>query len=284
MAIWTDIAIYRGPTVNQGGRMVEQRGVVIHIAEGTYEGTISWQKNPAAQVSSHFVVALDGTIAQVVDTDTAAWTQSAGNGHWLSVENAGFHTGQLTAAQVEANARLLAKAHLIYGVPLQLADDPSGKGLGHHGMGGAAWGGHYDCPGTANVALKPTILARAQQLVGAPAAGGDDMGFIARDETHRLIVINADWTGFFRMPKDYPGGEGQFLSDRAYWGATDRKVVDQGTGDFKAFSTSTGICGVDLAATGGGGGTVTGPVDLTPAAIEKIADAVVDEEHNRLAG
>jgi hypothetical protein len=178
MAIWTDLAEWRGPTVNEAGPMIEHRGLVIHIAEGGYEGTIAWQHNPAAQVSSHFVVDVDGKIAQVVDADThTAWTQQAGNGHWLSVENAGFTPHPLTDAQVEANARLLARAHRDYGVPLQVAIHPDGRGLGHHSMGTSAEGwsgptwGHQDCPGPAIIAQKAAVVARAQQIID----GGSDM-------------------------------------------------------------------------------------------------------------
>jgi len=184
--------------------MREQRGVVVHIAEGSYEGTISWQKNPDAEVSSHFVVALDGAIAQVVDTDIAAWTQGSGNGAWLSIENAGFHTGQLTVGQVEANAQILARAHREYGVPLQVATSPDGRGLGHHGMGGLAWGGHYDCPGPNNVALKPTIVARAIEVVN-----GVDMAdsVLMQGEAWRMHCLA---TGDQVVPDGPTKGEGMW--------------------------------------------------------------------------
>lgn len=181
MSHWTDIATWRGPTVNEGdgdGRLeptdqlAEHRGVIIHIAEGTFEGTIAWQRNPTARVSSHFVVAKDGRIAQMVDTDIRAWTQRDGNSSWLSIENEGRLPAALTAAQVEANARILACAHLVHGVPLQLATTPTGRGLGHHSMGaenGYNWG-HSQCPGPAIKAQKPAIVARALQLIN----GEDD--------------------------------------------------------------------------------------------------------------
>jgi hypothetical protein len=112
----------------------------------------------------------------------------------------------------------------------------------------------------------------------------DDMSFIARDEARRLIIINNDWTGFFRMPADYPGGETQFIKDRAFWGATDRPVTDPATHDFKVFATSTRICGVDLASVGsGGGGGTTGPVDLTPSAVAQVADASANKTANEIA-
>jgi hypothetical protein len=181
-------ATWRGPTSNkvQGG-MREWRGNVIHIADGGFEGTISWQLNPVSDVSSHFVVGLDGTIAQIVDTADTAWTQQAGNGHWISVENAGRTPSALTDAQVLANAELLAWAHKVHGVPLQLATSPDGKGLGHHSMGtngrdnptdrwtGPTWG-HEKCPGPAIYDQKPVILQMAISIAGGtppPQQGGD---------------------------------------------------------------------------------------------------------------
>lgn len=171
MAIWDKATWLGPPDSNYDGSMVEVRGLVLHIAEGSYQGTISWQKNDVSDVSSHFIFGLsEGERAQMLDTNVTAWTQANGNGHWVSVENAGFHYNQFTPAQVEANAQLYAWLHQVYGVPMQLADTPSGRGLGWHGMGGADWGGHYDCPGPANVALRSTILARAQEILAGPSA------------------------------------------------------------------------------------------------------------------
>ena len=178
MARW-DGWEWLGPTVNEGDgdgqpgepgdRMYEVRGVVLHIAEGSYAGTDSWQHNPDAEVSSHFLHAKDGRRGQVVDTADRAWTQSAGNGHWLSIENEGYHGDSLTPGQIEAAAMVLARAHQVYAVPLQSTDDVNGFGLGWHGMGGAAWGGHYDCPGDPIKAQRPAIIARAQEI----ATGGE---------------------------------------------------------------------------------------------------------------
>jgi len=80
--------------------------------------------------------------------------------------------------------------------------------------------------------------------------GEEEVAYVARDENKQMIMINNDWTGFFRVPKDYPGGEVQYLKDRAFWGAKDTKVMDGS--DYKVFATSTRICGVDLAAVAAG--------------------------------
>lgn len=197
MSRWTDLATWVGHTINEGDgdgtpleaadRLSDVRGLVLHIASGFYDGTISWQRNASADVSSHFIVGRDGRCAQMVDTADRSWAQRAGNSTWLSVELEGFapddplhktHPGweRLTDAQVEVCAQLLARAHEVYGatkVPLQLATSPSGRGLGHHSMGaesGVDWG-HSQCPGVAIKSQKPAILARAIAI----ANGEDDM-------------------------------------------------------------------------------------------------------------
>jgi len=174
MSRWKDLAAWKG-TSHHGGVLGEHRGLVVHIAEGYYEGTIAWQQCDNA-VSSHFIVDRDGTCAQMVDTDQQAWTQRVGNHAWLSVECAGFstrsqyhpaHPGweRLTDLQIRKIAHLLAKAHADYGVPVQIATSPAGRGLGHHSMGGPSWG-HLDCPGDPIIAQKPAIVARALQIIG----------------------------------------------------------------------------------------------------------------------
>lgn len=140
--------------------------MVIHIAEGdSIDGIWRWQAGNH-DVSSYFIVGKDGTVWQCVDLRDRAWTQAAGNVEWIGVENAGWHTTPLTTQQVEANARLFAWLNVEYGVPLALTDDPTnGRGLGWHGMGGAAWGGHFGCPGDPIKAQRPEILDRAKQIV-----------------------------------------------------------------------------------------------------------------------
>lgn len=189
MGIWTDIATWRGPTPNQGGRMTAHRGVVIHIAEGTYEGTVSWCLNSDSGVSAHFVVAKNGSTTQLVDTDIQSWCQSAGNAEWLSIENEGRGGESLNAAALEACARIVAKAHLVYGVPLEIAESPGDLGLGHHSMGGAAWGGHPLCPGTAIIAQKPEILRAALSMTGRNGLEEDDVRSLMRHQDSPHVFL-----------------------------------------------------------------------------------------------
>jgi len=194
---WTDLATWVGPTVNQGDgdgkpgepedRLREVRGLIVHIAEGYYDGTIAWERNPAADVSSQFIGGReDGQRAQMVEVSDRAWTQRSGNDGWLSIEEEGFTLGhrlhkpgweKLTAAQIEFTAQLFARIHQRYGVPLQLAKSPADRGLGYHSMGaehGYDWG-HRDCPGEPIKAQLPIILARAKEIVAAVAAQEEEI-------------------------------------------------------------------------------------------------------------
>ena len=194
--------------------MIEYRGLVIHIAEGYLDGTLSWQKNPASDVSSHFIVGgprddsgEDGLCYQVVDTDIVAWTQRNGNGHWLSVECSGFVPDKLSAAQIEKIAHLFAKCHDKYNVPLVLANDPDDKGLGHHSMGCDYGWGHCSCPGTNIINQKQKILDRAIEIVEGDMPLSDaDIDKIAEATLDKFLKerlpIPEDW--MVQFPDD-PG-------------------------------------------------------------------------------
>ena len=165
-----------------GGVIRPPRGMVLHTAVGSYEGTISWCNNAASNVSAYFVCAKDGRIAQLVDLKDKAWTQGAGNTEWIGVEFEGFgDKGEaLTDAQVNSASAIYAWLHQTYGIPFVSTDDPiNGRGLIYHGAGGKAWGGHYQCPGPQIVAQRQTILDRAAVRAGVatpapppPAASG----------------------------------------------------------------------------------------------------------------
>ncbi|MEV4457001.1 N-acetylmuramoyl-L-alanine amidase [Microbispora sp. NPDC049633] len=150
------------------GGMGAIHGVTLHIMAGTLEGTEAWFNNPRAEASSHFGTGRGGALRQWVDTRDRAWAQKAGNPNWISIENEGKAGDALTDAQLDRCAEVLAWAHKEHGVPLQVTSDPNGRGLGHHAMGGAAWGNHPACPGTKVVAQKAEIVRRARLLVEPP--------------------------------------------------------------------------------------------------------------------
>jgi LysM repeat protein len=159
------------PNCTKGGQEAVY-GIVLHIMQGTLWGSDSWFRNSSAQASAHFGVGKDGTILQWVDTQNRAWAQSAGNRTWLSIEHEGTSGESLTAAQIEADGKILAWAHKTHDVKLQSTDSVTGRGLGWHGMGGSAWGGHTACPGTPIKNQRAEILKAA----GASTSTGSSAG------------------------------------------------------------------------------------------------------------
>lgn len=147
------------------GPMSAHVGVVLHVNESN--GNLYNWVNGDHDMSCHFEVYKDGTAEQYLDTANTSWCQMAGNGTYISIETEGYHTEAFTPAQVDRIANLVAQAHLIHGIPLQVADEPGQRGLGWHGMGGNAWGGHPDCPGPKRKSQRKEILAKARALVAA---------------------------------------------------------------------------------------------------------------------
>lgn len=162
-------ARWRGPVPNQGGAMGPILGLVLHIQEGSEAGTDAWFHNSSSKVSAHFGNPKSGPLDQWVEVGTVAWAEVSGNTNWISVENEGHSGDSLTASQLENVAQLLAWLHTTQGVPLAVSDTPATgtPGLTGHGLGGNAWGGHYDCPGAPILSQRGAIIARGQQILGA---------------------------------------------------------------------------------------------------------------------
>jgi N-acetyl-anhydromuramyl-L-alanine amidase AmpD/V8-like Glu-specific endopeptidase len=63
--------------------------LVIHITDGwgKIDGTVSWFKDPKAQVSAHYIVGQDGEIVQMVKHNDIAWHASSANGDSIGIEH-----------------------------------------------------------------------------------------------------------------------------------------------------------------------------------------------------
>lgn len=176
---------------NKGGTMTGHKGVVLHIAQGTYLGTIAWQMNPDQRYSngdrvttcSTWIVGRNrGEWAQMVDSNRIAWCQRAGSLDWLSIELAGFAPQAPSAWQIEACSRLLAWCNKEYAVPLVVTSNTGARGLGHHSMDNdttVQWG-HDACPGAGVVAAKPAIVSAAVALSGGESVTQDEIERIAQ--------------------------------------------------------------------------------------------------------
>jgi hypothetical protein len=122
------------------------RKIVIHVAEGSYSGTISWFENCAAKASAHYVVSSKGRIAQCVPDEDIAW--HAGwwdtNTHSIGIEHAGYidNPEWLTRSMYHASARLSAWCCKKYKIPIDRKHI-----IGHSQVPGCSSGsgGGVDC-------------------------------------------------------------------------------------------------------------------------------------------
>lgn len=65
--------------------------IVVHNTEGSYTGTLSWFKDPAANVSAHYVLrSRDGHVSQMVDEKDIAWHDKCFNTNSVGIEHEGF--------------------------------------------------------------------------------------------------------------------------------------------------------------------------------------------------
>ena len=78
--------------------------IVCHITEGSFDGAVSWLTNRESQVSSHYVVAQDGRITQLVPLENTAWANGTTTN---AADSRGNMHSRLTAVQKRAvNANL----------------------------------------------------------------------------------------------------------------------------------------------------------------------------------
>lgn len=129
-------------TVNKSSRNgYKPMFICWHIADGTYNGTISWETDKDSKVSSHFVLGKNGEVAQLVPLDMAAWTQGKirnpthpyvkshlsvnPNQYCVSIECEGFWKetkGKLTDAQfnsaVELTKHIVSEVKKLYNIDI----------------------------------------------------------------------------------------------------------------------------------------------------------------------
>jgi N-acetyl-anhydromuramyl-L-alanine amidase AmpD len=118
-----------------------RKSVVLHIAQGPYEGSRGWLTNPDSGVSSHFIISEAGEISQMVSVLDSSWANGlwwdsaykrwraprldqahapfvtplwpdiiAGvnpNRYTISIEHAGWSGKPVPSAQIDASVRLL---------------------------------------------------------------------------------------------------------------------------------------------------------------------------------
>ena len=148
------------PSPNFSNRSARVDLLVLHDTEGTYQSAINWFKNPASQVSAHFVIKEDGSeVTQMVDIVKKAWHACYFNSRSIGFEMAGIATRGFSDSELLTAARIFAYHLHHLQIPLRHAVGGVGPGIVSHFELGAAGGGHSD-PST-----KPDFMVNFFKLV-----------------------------------------------------------------------------------------------------------------------
>jgi N-acetyl-anhydromuramyl-L-alanine amidase AmpD len=91
--------------------------ITIHTTQSSYAGTVSWFKNPAAAVSTHYIIrSTDGQITQMVKESDMAYHVQSANAYTIGIDHEGYveqgnkwYTDKMYLASVELVRNICAR-------------------------------------------------------------------------------------------------------------------------------------------------------------------------------
>jgi hypothetical protein len=172
---------------NRPGNGEDIRYIVIHDAEGTFEGTLTTFQDPKKYVSAHYVVGNQGQVAQAVATKDEAW--HAGNKtvnmHSIGIEHEGYaiKNGQWVSEQeYQSSAALVKFLAGKFGIPLDREHI-----IGHDDVPGPIEG-PSNPPGTQHWDPGPFFdWNHYMSLLGAPDGAGGAGGPVKTGQLVRIV-------------------------------------------------------------------------------------------------
>jgi N-acetyl-anhydromuramyl-L-alanine amidase AmpD len=110
----------------------QPEAIIIHICDGTFEGSKAWFLNPRAYVSAHFLISETGEILQMVKCEDTAWHAGVvirpvwkllkqglnPNSYTIGIELAGYANKKPAAIEIMIAARLVAELCKSYKIAL----------------------------------------------------------------------------------------------------------------------------------------------------------------------
>lgn len=187
------MAMYPGATPkllnhNYTKTRTAKNAVILHSTASNADSQFNWFNNPSSYSSSHFHVAKDGKVEQMIDTNYGSWANSAANNRSITIETAGVMTEdeKWTDEQVLSLIKLITwitKEHKI-SVKQMGSSLASETGIGWHRLGidgnfpstgilrgrlqigkGELWSKSRGkvCPGTLRIQQIPGIIAEVKK-------------------------------------------------------------------------------------------------------------------------
>jgi N-acetyl-anhydromuramyl-L-alanine amidase AmpD len=143
--VWLPYTTHHRMPILEHGRRPETRGVVVHVNDGTFDGTISWFSGGSEGVGAHIEVG-EGRVWQLADLNAKCWHAVDANEFAIGIEHAGF--GRSRDEWLDSLQELLYSANRTAWILHQynLGKPHYGHNIWPHSWGGVNWGNH-DCPG-----------------------------------------------------------------------------------------------------------------------------------------
>lgn len=225
-------AYVQSPNYNAGRSSYEF--VVIHTMQGSYAGTRSWFQNPAAQVSSQYIVrSSDGQITQMVSDGDTAWHAQCYNARSIGIEHEGYVQDPATwytDAMYTESAKLTRWLCDRHGIPKDRTHL-----IGHYEVAPSCnTGGHTD-PGSGwnwtrylQLVLNQVPGSTTGVLIGAIYEGGNAANRVAGATVTvngQSVTTAADGLYQFTLA---PGSYTAAVSKAGYGGASVTRTVTAG--------------------------------------------------------
>jgi len=184
-------------TVGRGGTAI--RYIVIHSTDGRYGGTLSWFRDPASHLSSHYVIrASDGEITQAVPEADTAFHARGFNQQSIGIEHEFDPSAGIAYSDAEyrSSATLVCAIARRYGIPTDRA----------HVIG------HSEVPNTDHSDPGPTWnWTYYMGLVRSCSTSAPDAGLAFGDDGERVAQLQRSLVALgYLSSADVVGGEGHF--------------------------------------------------------------------------
>jgi len=109
------------PNKAAGRNGQKPEAIILHVCDGTFEGSLNWLTNPRSMVSAHFLISKKGDIVQLVQCQDTAWHAGVikkptwkllkqglnPNLYTIGIELAGYASERPSQAQIWAAGRLV---------------------------------------------------------------------------------------------------------------------------------------------------------------------------------
>ncbi len=169
------------PSSNFTSFNINQLFAVVHDTEGSFAGSVSWLKNPAAQASSHYIIrSSDGYVVQLVKEQDRAWHARCWNAYMLGVEHEGYvsNPAYFTEAMYQSSAALFRHFVTKFSIPVD-----RNHIIGHYEWQNSSWKNWM----TANYpAIDPTCNSHTDP--GQYWDWNYYLGLIAQDTTAPIVT------------------------------------------------------------------------------------------------